>query len=148
MVQEFIVYTDGGYSASKNVGAGAYIILKADGQTLVEENSFTLKNETSQRAELKAILAAVDALPFRSSAKIVTDNLSAALGLGKSPRRKNQPDVDLLVSYKQLVRLRKLKIEFEWVRGHGGQPWNERCDSLCTEALSRAEEGQLSDLQG
>lgn len=139
-MQEFIIYTDGGYSVSKNVGAGAYVILKSDGVTLVEKKSFVLRNETSQRAELLAILAAVNALPYRSSAKIITDNLAAALGLGKAPRRKNQPDVDLLVSYKRLIREQKLHIDITWVRGHNGQPFNELCDDLCTEALAQAEE--------
>jgi ribonuclease HI len=139
-MQEFIIYTDGGYSASKNVGAGAYVILKSDGVTLVEKRSFVLRNETSQRAEILAILAAVNALPYRSCAKIITDNLAAAQGLGKSPRRRNQPDVDLLVSYKKLVREQKLKIDLKWERGHNGQPFNELCDCLCTEALAEAEE--------
>ena len=139
-MQEFIIYTDGGYSVSKNVGAGAYVILKSDGVTLVEKKSFVLRNETSQRAELLAILAAVNALPYRSSARIITDNLAAALGLGKAPRRKNQPDVDLLVSYKRLVHEQKLRINITWERGHTGQPFNELCDDLCTEALAQAEE--------
>ncbi|MBO4671761.1 MAG: hypothetical protein J5640_07995 [Bacteroidales bacterium] len=139
-MQEFIIYTDGGYSTSKNVGAGAYVILKSDGTTLVEKKAFVLRNETSQRAELLAILAAVNALPYRCSAKIKTDNLAAALGLGKAPRRRNQPDVDLLFSYKNLIREQKLRIEIEWVRGHSGHPFNELCDNLCTEALARAEE--------
>lgn len=138
-MQEYIVYTDGGYSISNNVGSGAYIILKSDGQTLLRQGSFVLRRETSQRAELKAIIAAIDALPNHCRAQVYTDNLYASLALGKIPKRKNKPDKDLLVDYKQLVRQKKVVVEFKWVRSHFGHSWNELCDSLCTEALSMAE---------
>ena len=136
---DYIVYTDGGYSISNNIGSGAYIILKSDGETLLRKDSFIIKRETSQRAELKAIIAAINALPNHCRAKIYTDNLYASLVLGKVPKRKNKPDKDLLVHYKQLVRQKKVTVEFTWVRSHIGHSWNELCDSLCTEALSLAE---------
>ena len=44
-------------------------------------------------------------------------------------------DIDLLVHYRNLVRYKKLQIEFKWVPSHGGHPWNEVCDNLCAEAL-------------
>ena len=138
-MDEYIVYTDGGYSISSNVGAAAYVILKSDGATLVEQSSFVLRNETSQRAEIKAILAAVEALPYRCNAQIFTDNLYASLALGKIPKRKNKPDKDLLVQYKQTVRQKKLGIRIQWVPSHMGNDWNEQCDRLCTEALAEAE---------
>ena len=131
----FIIYTDGGYSVDRNIGAGAYIILKADERTIVRQDSFVLVRETSQRAELKAILEAVEALPDRSKALIVTDYLYATLSLGARPRRKNTPDSDLLMRYRELVRSKRLIITFRWVPAHGGDRWNEACDSLCTEAL-------------
>ena len=137
-MKEYIVYTDGGYVLSRNVGAGAYIILKADGKTILKQGSFIVKKETSQRAEVKAILAALEELPDHSKVRIFTDNLYATLNLGKIPKRKNKPDMDLLLHYKQLVRLKKILVEFEWVRSHKGHDWNELCDSLCTEALDLA----------
>lgn len=136
---DYIIYTDGGYSRSNNVGSAAYVILKSDGQTLLTQRSFVIRKETSQRAELKAILAAIDALPDRCCARVCTDCLAATLSLGRAPRRKNQPDVDLLLRYKQLVKRKKLLIEFQWIRSHGGTPWQEHCDNLCTETLALAE---------
>ena len=136
---DYIIYTDGGYSISNNVGSAAYVILKSDGQTLLTQNSFLLRKETSQRAELKAILAAIDALPDRCCARVCTDCLAATLSLGRAPRRKNQPDVDLLLMYKQMVRRKKLLIEFQWVSSRSGAAWHEHCDRLCTETLSLAE---------
>ena len=134
-MHDYIIYTDGGSSISNNVGSGAYVILKADGQTLVKKDSFVIRRETSQRAELKAIIAAIYALPDHSRARIFTDYQYAALSLGTRPRRKNKPDIDLLVHYRNLVRYKKLQIEFKWVPSHGGHPWNEVCDNLCAEAL-------------
>ncbi len=137
-MREFIVYTDGGYSISHNIGSGAYVILKPDGQTVVKQGSFVLYRETSQRAELKAIIEALYALPDHSRALIITDYQYAALSLGTRPRRKNKPDIDLLLRYRQLVRYKKLTIEFQWVPSHGGHRWNEVCDNLCAEALAAA----------
>lgn len=136
-MKDYIVYTDGGYLLSNNVGAGAYIILKADGATVLKQDSFLVMKETSQRAELKAIIAAIEALPERCRAQICTDNLYATLNLGKIPKRKNKPDIDLLIHYKQLVRRKKVIIEFKWIRSHIGHDWNELCDSLCTETLDQ-----------
>lgn len=138
----YIVYTDGGYSTSNNVGAGAYIILRDDGETLVKKNAFIILRETSQRAELLAILAAMEALPNGAHALIITDNRNAANGFGRIPKRKGKPDIDLLVEYKQVVRRKRLTIELKWVKSHKGDPWNELCDALCTEALVLAEESQ------
>lgn len=137
-MKEYIVYTDGGYLISNNVGASAYIILHSDGKTVFKQHSFVVSKETSQRAELKAILAAVDALPEHCRARIITDNLYATLNLGKVPKRKGKPDIDLLLSYKQMVRRKKILVEFNWVRSHIGHDWNEVCDSLCTETLDQA----------
>ena len=137
-MKEYIVYTDGGYSTSDNVGAGAYIILRADGETLVRQNAFVIRYQTSQRAELIAILRALEDLPDGARALIFTDNRNAANGFGHVPKRKGKPDIDLLLEYKRIVRYRKLNIEFQWIKSHGGHKWNELCDGLCTEALAEA----------
>ena len=134
---DYIIYTDGGYSTSDNVGAGAYIILSAKEGALVKQDSFVLHNETSQRAELKAILAALDAIPEGCNVQVITDYLYAASGLGRLPKRKNQPDSDLLVLYRKLRKEKHLRIEFKWVRSHFGDSWNELCDGLRTEALAQ-----------
>lgn len=138
-MREYIIYTDGGYSTSNNVGAGAYVILRGDGETMVRQNAFVIRRQNSQRAELMAILAAIDELPNNAKALIITDNRNAANGFGHIPKRKNKPDIDLLFEYKRLVRCKRLSIELQWVKSHGGHKWNEHCDSLCTEALASAE---------
>lgn len=138
-MQEFIIYTDGGYSTSSNVGSAAYVILAAADGSLVKKDSFILRNETSQRAEIKAILAALYTIPDGSRALIHTDYLFAVLSLHRPPRRKNQPDADLLLCFKKLVRQKQLRVDFKWVRSHDGDPWNELCDTLCTEALAEVE---------
>lgn len=138
-MREYVIYTDGGYSTSNNVGSGAYVILRADGETMVKQNAFVIRRQNSQRAELMAILAAIDELPNNAKALIITDNRNAANGFGRIPKRKNKPDIDLLFEYRRLVRCKKLNIELQWVKSHGGHRWNELCDSLCTEALAIAE---------
>ena len=142
-MHEYIIYTDGGYSNSDNVGSGAFVILRADGQTVVKQDSFVLWHETSQRAELKAIIAAIHELPDRSHARIFTDYQYTAQSLGTRPHRKNKPDIDLLLRYRQLIRYKKLVIEFEWIPSDSDNHWHEVCDNLCAEAL--AELGRTAD---
>ena len=137
-MREYVIYTDGGYSTSSNVGAAAYIVLRAGEEVPLRQGAFILKNETSQRAEFQAIIAALRTIPDGSHAEVYTDYLYAALGLGRNPRRKNQPDNDLLLQYRKIVRWKRLKVEIQWVPGKKRNSWYALCDSLCTEALEQA----------
>ena len=36
--------------------------------------------------------------------------------------------------YRKQVKKRGFVVEYNWVRGHSGNEWNEVCDALCNEA--------------
>ena len=38
-----------------------------------------------------------------------------------------------------LQRLEALRVTFQWVKGHAGQEWNERCDQLAGQAMAQAD---------
>lgn len=127
---KFQLYTDGGYSMSGDFGAFAYVILQ-DG-FLLHKYAEKIEHETNNRAEIKAILYGVKALPNNSEVEVFSDS-QYALGVlsGKYKAKKNP---DLVEEYKMMVVGKGIKASYTWVRGHNGNAWNEVCDQLCNEA--------------
>lgn len=127
---KFQLYTDGGYSMSGDFGAFAYVILQ-DG-VLLHKYAEKIEHETNNRAEIKAILHGVKALPNNSEVEVFSDS-QYALGVlsGKYKAKKNP---DLVEEYKRMVVSKGIKASYTWVRGHNGNAWNEMCDQLCNEA--------------
>ena len=86
---------------------------------------------TNNRAELKAIIRALLWLPPGASATIVSDSqLSVKILSGTWRAKKN---LDLIDEARDLMQERR--ITFRWVRGHNGNKWNERADTLATRRL-------------
>ena len=124
------IYTDGGYSLSKGIGAYAFIIL--EGMEEICRNAERIEKSTNNRCELLAIINAVRLLPDHCSATIYTDS-QYCIGVltGQYRRKKN---TDILDEWDIIVASKNLNIEFEWVKGHSGNKYNELCDELCNEA--------------
>ena len=59
---EYTIYTDGAYSQIHKEGAFAFVILNY-ANTEITRKAYKITNETNNRAELKAIIAAVYNLP-------------------------------------------------------------------------------------
>lgn len=114
---------------SRDIGAFAYIIL-CNGD-VVKKMAHRIAHETSNRAELKAILAGCYNVPDGSSVLVKTDSQYALMTLsGRWQQRKN---TDLFECWKTKVLPRLGKVKFEWVKGHNGDEWNELCDQMCTD---------------
>lgn len=127
---KFQLYTDGGYSMSADFGAFAYVILQ-DG-VLLHRYAEKIEHETNNRAEIKAILYGVKALPNNSEVEVFSDSQYALGVLSGRYRAKKNPD--LVEEYKRMVVGKGIKASYTWVRGHNGDKWNELCDQLCNEA--------------
>ncbi len=122
-----IVYTDGGCAVNPG-GQGAYaaIVLK-DGKEYAFSQGF--RSTTNNRMEMMAIIRALE--ETEGDVKIYSDSQYAINTFsGVWNGKKN---IDLQRKYKKLVSRRH--VEFEWVRGHNGNEYNERCDELCTKTM-------------
>ena len=141
MFASFKIFTDGGYSISKGIGAYAFIIL--EGEEEICRYAKMVARSTNNRCELLAIVNAVMLVPDHSSVIIYTDS-QYCIGVltGKYRRKKN---TDLLDKWDIIVTSKKMNIEFKWVRGHSGDKYNEECDAMCKEAEINLE-GWWSDL--
>jgi len=115
---------------SADFGAFAYVILQ-DGE-LLHRHAEKIEHETNNRAEIKAILYGVQALPNNSEVEVFSDSQYALGVLSGRYRAKKNPD--LVNKYKKMVATKRMSVSYNWVRGHNGDKWNELCDQLCNEA--------------
>ncbi|MGD2148104.1 MAG: ribonuclease HI [Anaerolineae bacterium] len=139
-----LVYTDG--AAIGNPGPGGYgIVLRYDGHRRELSGGYRLT--TNNRMELMACIKALEALKFHCSVVLYSDSRYVVDGITKgwaerwraAGWRRNERDkaenVDL---WSRLLDLRERhEVDFRWVRGHTGNPDNERCDELATRAAGR-----------
>lgn len=134
-MKEFVIYTDGAYSMLKNEGAFAYVILDSNG-IVIKKRAYKCINETNNRMELKAIIAALYNLPNKDekvNVLVVSDSQYALCTLCGTWRRKlNQ---DLFDVYERIMKEREIEIEWKWVKGHNGDFYNEMCDEMCNQVL-------------
>jgi len=131
---KYTVFTDGGYSMSKDKGAFAYIILD-ENFNVIEKRAYFIRHESNNRAELKAIIAAVHRLPSDADyVRIYSDSKYALNTLaGWWSRRKNK---DLFEVWKKVQDAHKNMLpSYKWVKGHDGDKYNEMCDQMCTSAI-------------
>lgn len=127
----YTAYTDGGYHLYKNEGAYAFVILQ-DGEIL-HKCSRVIRNESNNRAELKAIVDAVAWCPDGSEILVRSDSQYAINTLkGDWQRKKN---TDIFKEWDRIVSTKNVNVSFEWVRGHKGDKYNEMCDKMCDEAV-------------
>jgi ribonuclease HI len=136
------IYSDGSGRAS---GPGGYGVLLRYGEHEKELSGFEAAS-TSQRMELLAAIRGLEALTNPSTVRLFSDSQYLVRGMSEwihgwiRDGRLETPDAlanqDL---WQQLLALSgEHEITWNWVRGHAGHPFNERCDKLAKRA---ADEG-------
>ena len=135
---EVTIYTDGG--ARYNPGPGGYgIVLIYNGEQ--KELSGGYKLTTNNRMELMGCIVALRELEHRDKPiKLYSDSQYVVNGIvkgwAKSWRKKGwiksdkKPAVNPDLWAELLDLVEDLDITFIWVKGHAGNPMNERCDEL------------------
>lgn len=142
MAHGITIYTDGG--SINNPGPGGYgaIIIEDDRR---REITGGFRLTTNNRMELMAGIAALRALESRdrpitlySDSSYVVNGISK--GWAANWRRRNwiktdgKPAVNPDLWKELLDLVADLDITFTWVRGHAGNPLNERCDEMAVAA--------------
>jgi ribonuclease HI len=136
------IYSDGSGSDS---GPGGYGVILRYGEHEKELLGFEPAS-TSQRMELLAAIKGLEALSNPRTVRLFSDSQYLVRGMSQwiqgwiRDGRLDTPEAlanqDL---WRQLDALsRQHKVSWEWVRGHAGHPFNERCDKLAKRA---ADEG-------
>jgi len=142
MTQQVVeIYTDG--ACRGNPGPGGWAaVLSAGGRE--KELTGAENLTTNNRMELRAVIAALQALKRPVDVRLYTDSQYVRRGVlewlpqwkardwktaDKKPV-KNQDLWELLD-----VEVAKHRIDWHWVKGHSGVAGNERCDALANAAI-------------
>lgn len=133
------LYTDGACRGNPgNGGWGAILVYQGVEKELSGGEEIT----TNNRMELMAAIAGMEALKepcqiiLTSDSKYLTDAINKGWlkSWKKNGWRKADKsavlNVELWQKIDELITLHT--VEFVWVRGHAGHPYNERCDALAT----------------
>lgn len=134
-IQNFEAWTDGSCNNLSPYGEGgaAYVILK-NGK-IFKQMAKGFVNTTNNKMELLAIISAINSLPDNSTVTIHTDSQYCIRVLTRPNKiRKN---IKLIQLYHHTAAKMK-QINFEWVKGHSGNKYNEMVDEMaskCTEQM-------------
>ncbi len=131
------IYTDG--AAKGNPGPGGFGIVMKSGEHR-REISQGFRKTTNNRMELLSVIVALEQLKqkpsqvtLHSDSKYVVDAVEKGwLFKWEKKGFKDQKNPDL---WKRFLRIyRQHNVRFKWVKGHAGDPENERCDELAVDA--------------
>ncbi len=137
------IHTDG--ACRGNPGPGGWGVLLRYGDT-VRELSGGERETTNNRMELTAAIRALEALKRRCQVVLYTDSEYLRRGITewlpgwksrgwKTSARKPVKNADLWRRLDELSS--KHDIQWRWVKGHAGDPGNERADQLANQGLDR-----------
>ena len=133
-------YTDG--ACRGNPGRGGWGAILVYGEKEKELSGGELVT-TNNRMELSAVIAALSALKEPCEVVLTTDSQYVVNAIEKgwlenwqknSWRKSDRGEVLNVDLWKKLLELLNVhKVNFVWVKGHNGHPYNERCDKLATD---------------
>jgi ribonuclease HI len=137
------IYTDG--AAKGNPGNGGYGVVMMSGKHK-KELSEGFRNTTNNRMELLSVIVALEQIKVANSvveifsdSKYVVDSVEKGWVFGWQKKGfKGKKNIDLWQRFLKIYP--KHQVKFNWVKGHAGNIYNERCDVL---AVAAAESSNL-----
>ena len=142
-MKQVTLYTDGACSGNPGPGGWGAILLYNDYK---KEMSGGERETTNNKMELTAAIEGLSALKEPCIVKLYSDSKYLIDGITKGWARswrakgwkksdgKPALNVDL---WQKILELDDYhEIEYIWVKGHAGNPYNERCDRLAVEFYS------------
>ena len=141
-----IIYTDG--ACKGNPGPGGWGVLMRSGaveKTLHGGERVT----TNNRMELTAVIEALKALKRPCQVTLYLDSEYVRKGVTewlagwkakgwKTAAKQPVKNVDLWQALDDLVQGAGHRIEWRWVKGHAGDPGNERADALANQGVPKS----------
>ena len=143
-LKQVTLYTDGACSGNPGPGGWAYVLGYAGHE---KEGSGFEPQTTNNRMELRGVIEGLRALKEPCEVDVFSDSSYICQAFNRHwvenwkakgwKRREGQPvknpelwqELDALCS--------RHKVHFHQVKGHAGNPLNERCDQLATGEISR-----------
>jgi len=148
---ELVIYTDG--ACSPNPGPGGWGAVILSGNSVISELSGYGGESTNNRMELSGAVAAFKSLQSPHRIVLYTDSQYLKNGITdwitswqqnnwQTAGRKPVKNSDL---WKELlIQIKRHKITWKWVRGHGSNRWNIRADELAVAARKAGDKSAVS----
>ncbi len=140
------IYTDG--ACKGNPGPGGWGVLLKHGST--EKELFGGEpSTTNNRMELMAVIQALTALKKPCDVTLFLDSQYVLKGITewipgwkakgwRTAAKQPVKNVELWQQLDKLVQESGHRIDWRWVRGHNGDPGNERADALANKGVDQA----------
>ncbi|WP_371437750.1 ribonuclease HI [Polaromonas sp.] len=144
--QHIVIYTDG--ACKGNPGPGGWGALLSSGGAEKELFGGEL-GTTNNRMEITAVIEALAALKRPCKVTLYLDSEYVRKGITewihgwkargwRTAAKAPVKNVDLWQRLDALVSTSGHKIDWRWVKGHAGDPGNERADALANKGVERA----------
>lgn len=145
-MNQVVIYTDG--ACKGNPGPGGWGVLMQAGQH-TKELFGGERETTNNRMELTAVIEALRALKRPCDVTLFLDSEYVRKGITewihgwkakgwKTSTKQPVKNVELWQALDALVSGAGHRIEWRWVKGHAGDPGNERADALANLGVDRA----------
>lgn len=131
------IYTDGACSGNPGKGGWGAVLVYGNKE---KEICGGATETTNNRMELTAVIEALTALKEPCEVKLTTDSKYVCDSVNKGwvyswkqngwKKADKKPALNVDLWEKLLTLLETHNVEFVWVKGHNGHPYNERCDKL------------------
>ncbi len=123
-----MIYTDGSHKG--RWGSWAFVVVKNN--KIIHEASGRDRRTSSLRMEFQAAIKALSYIKPGSKVQLYTDSkilIDCAVQDERPLANADQAEI-----LDQLIQ--RSHIQWNWVRAHSGNVYNERCDQLCIQARS------------
>ncbi len=138
----WVLYADGACAPSNPGPSGwGLVMIAPDGET---DHFGFIGHGTNQIAELTAAIEGLSRVPLGEQVELVSDSQYVLKGLSEWragwERRgfrnsKGEPVANLGLWKRLFAEADARVVKTRWVRGHAGDPYNERADALANKAL-------------
>jgi len=143
---ELFAYTDGACSGNPGPGGWGVVLQALNNGEIIKERHLKggETNTTNNRMELKAAIAALEALGRTSNITIITDSNYVKNGITdwvhgwkhNGWRTSNKKLVKNVELWQRLdAAQQRHSVTWKWVKGHAGNPENERADELARQGM-------------
>ena len=146
VLSEVVIYTDGACKGNPGPGGWGVLLRSPDGteKELCGGERETTNNRMEMMAVIQALLAlkrpcqVVLHLDSQYVLKGITEWLAGWKAKGwKTAAKQPVKNVDLWQQLDQLVASSGHQIDWRWVKGHAGDPGNERADGLANRGVEQ-----------
>jgi ribonuclease HI len=138
-----VIYTDGACSGNPGPGGWGVLIVADNGDE--RELSGGEAATTNNRMEMTAAIEGLNALPVGQTLTVITDSTYVRDGITswlanwkargwKTAAKKPVKNIDLWQALDAAAA--RHTVTWEWVRGHTGDPGNERADALARQGMA------------